>query len=74
MLKSHGAVIAAEGILEAFVLAFYLEENAHRQYLAQQIGEPMVLSQEQVETISRNLWKPNLLQKVWAYHAGKLRA
>lgn len=74
MLKSHGAVIAAEGILEAFVLAFYLEENAHRQYLAQQIGEPMVLSPEQVETIGRNLWKPNLLQKVWDYHAGKLRA
>jgi L-fuculose-phosphate aldolase len=72
MLKSHGAVVAAEGILEAFVLAFYLEENAHRQYLAQQIGEPMVLSPEQVETISRNLWKPNLLKKVWDYHAGKL--
>jgi L-ribulose-5-phosphate 4-epimerase len=74
MLKSHGAVIAAEGILEAFVLAFYLEENAHRQYLAQQIGEPMVLSPEQVETIGRNLWKPNLLKKVWDYHAGKLHA
>lgn len=71
MLKSHGAVIAAEGILEAFVLAFYLEENAHRQYLALQIGEPMVLSPEQVETIGRNLWRPNLLQKVWDYHAGK---
>ncbi|MFL9962472.1 class II aldolase/adducin family protein [Paraburkholderia sediminicola] len=73
MLKSHGAVIAAEGILEAFVLAFYLEENAHRQYLALQLGEPMVLSSEQVETIGRNLWKPNLLQKVWDYHAGKMR-
>jgi ribulose-5-phosphate 4-epimerase/fuculose-1-phosphate aldolase len=74
MLKSHGAVIAAEGVLEAFVLAFYLEENAHRQYLARQIGDPMVLSPEQVETIGRNLWKPNLLRKVWDYHAGKLRA
>jgi ribulose-5-phosphate 4-epimerase/fuculose-1-phosphate aldolase len=74
MLKSHGAVIAAEGILETFVLAFYLEENAHRQYLAQQIGEPMVLSPEQVETIGRTLWKPNLLQKVWDYHAAKLGA
>jgi len=74
MLKSHGAVIAAEGILETFVLAFYLEENAHRQYLAQQIGAPMVLSAEQVETIGKTLWKPNLLQKVWDYHAGKLGA
>ncbi|MFM0202481.1 class II aldolase/adducin family protein [Paraburkholderia fungorum] len=72
MLKSHGAVVAAEGILETFVLAFYLEENAQRQYLASQLGEPMVLSAEQVETIGRNLWKPNLLQKVWDYHAGKL--
>jgi L-fuculose-phosphate aldolase len=73
MLKSHGAVVAAEGILEAFVLAFYLEENAHRQYLALQLGEPMVLSAEQVDTIGRNLWKPHLLQKVWDYHAGKLQ-
>jgi L-fuculose-phosphate aldolase len=73
MLKSHGAVVAAEGILEAFVLAFYLEENAQRQYLASQLGEPMVLSAEQVETISRNLWKPHLLRKVWDYHAGKLQ-
>jgi L-ribulose-5-phosphate 4-epimerase len=73
MLKSHGSVIAAEGILEAFVLAFYLEENAQRQYLASQLGEPLVLSPEQVETIRRNLWKPNLLQKVWDYHAGKLQ-
>ncbi|HEY2608969.1 MAG TPA: class II aldolase/adducin family protein [Paraburkholderia sp.] len=72
MLKSHGAVVAAEGILEAFVLAFYLEENAQRQYLASRLGEPMVLSAEQVETISRNLWKPNLLRKVWDYHAAKL--
>jgi L-fuculose-phosphate aldolase len=72
MLKSHGAVIAAEGILEAFVLAFYLEENAHRQYLALQLGEPTVLSADQIATIGRNLWKPNLLQKVWDYHAGKL--
>src|SRR5713226_753240 len=28
LLRSHGAVIAAEGVIEAFVLAAYLEENA----------------------------------------------
>jgi L-ribulose-5-phosphate 4-epimerase len=72
MLKSHGSVVAAEGILEAFVLAFYLEETAQRQHLASQIGTPAVLSAEQVEVISRNLWKPNLLQKVWDYHRAKL--
>jgi L-fuculose-phosphate aldolase len=73
MLKSHGAVAAAEGIIEAFVLGFYLEETAQRQHLAAQIGTPAVLSPQQIETIGRNLWKPNLLKKVWDYHQGKLR-
>lgn len=73
MLKSHGAVIAAEGIVEAFVLAFYLEETAQRQYLASRLGEPAVLCAQQIDTIGRNLWKPHLLQKVWDYHAGKLQ-
>ena len=72
MLKSHGAVAAAEGILEAFVLAVYLEETAQRQHLASQLGEVAVLAPEQVDTIKRNLWKPHLLKKVWDYHHGKL--
>lgn len=72
LLKSHGAVIAAGNILEAFVLAVYLEENAQRQYLAEQFGQPTILSAEDVTTISGNLWKPNLLQKVWDYHAAKV--
>lgn len=73
MLKSHGAVAAAEGIIEAFVLGVYLEETAQRQHLAAQIGTPAVLSPQQTEAIGRNLWKPNLLKKVWDYHQGKLR-
>jgi L-ribulose-5-phosphate 4-epimerase len=72
MLKSHGSVMAAEGILETFVLAFYLEETAQRQHLALQIGKPAVLDAEQCAVIRRNLWKPNLLQKVWDYHRAKL--
>lgn len=73
MLKSHGAVVAAEGIIEAFVLGFYLEETAQRQHLATQLGTPAVLSPEQVAIISGKLWKPNLLKKVWDYHRGKLQ-
>lgn len=71
MLKSHGSVIAAGNLLEAFVLAVYLEENAERQYLARQLGEPTVLTSEEIAVIASNLWKPHLLQKVWDYHAGK---
>ena len=71
-LKSHGAVVAAEGILEAFVLGVYLEETAQRQYLAMQVGTPAVLAPEQIKAIRANLWKPHLLQKVWDYHRAKL--
>jgi L-fuculose-phosphate aldolase len=74
MLRSHGAVAAAQGIVEAFVLAVYLEETAQRQHMAAQLGAPTVLSDEQVTTIAHNLWKPNLLRKVWDYHHGKLAA
>jgi ribulose-5-phosphate 4-epimerase/fuculose-1-phosphate aldolase len=73
MLRSHGAVVAAEGIVEAFVLAVYLEETAQRQYLAAQLGTPTVLTPEQVRAIDANLWKPHLLRKVWDYHHAKLQ-
>jgi ribulose-5-phosphate 4-epimerase/fuculose-1-phosphate aldolase len=73
MLKSHGAVMAAEGIVEAFVLGVYLEETAQRQHLASQLGQPAVLTAEQIAAISGNLWKPKLLKKVWDYHHAKLR-
>ncbi len=73
-LQSHGIVIAAANIIESFALAVYLEENAHRQFLASQIGTARALSPTEIDVISANLWKPSLLQKVWDYHLGKLRA
>src|SRR5688500_70466 len=36
LLKAHGAVTVGADIVEAFVLAAYLEENAYRQYMAMQ--------------------------------------
>ncbi len=73
LLRSHGAVIAAEGVIEVFALAVYLEENAYRQYMARQLGEPYVLSAEERELMAQNLWKPNLLKKTWDYHYANLR-
>jgi len=73
MLKSHGAVTVGADIVEAFVLAIYLEETAKRQYLTRAIGTPYVLTAAEVETIGGNLRKPHLLKKVWDYHLGRLR-
>ena len=72
VLRSHGAVVAAGGVMDAFVLGCYLEETAERQFLASQLGEPYVLTVEELKTIGGNLWKPNLIKKVWDYHHAKL--
>jgi len=72
MLKSHGAVTTGADIVEAFVLAIYLEETARRQYLASAIGTPYALTAAEVEKIGGNLRKPHLLRKVWDYHRAKL--
>ncbi len=71
-LRSHGAVTVGADVMEAFVLAIYLEETARRQYLARSIGVPYVLSVDEVETIGINLRRPHLLRKVWDYHLAKL--
>ncbi len=73
MLRAHGAVIAGSDVVEAFVLAIYLEETARRQYMARALGTPYVLSAGQVETIGRNLRQPHLLRKAWDYHHAKLQ-
>jgi L-fuculose-phosphate aldolase len=72
MLKSHGAAVVGADIVEAFVLAIYLEETARRQYLARAIGTPYALAAAEVEKIGANLRRPNLLKKVWDYHHAKL--
>jgi ribulose-5-phosphate 4-epimerase/fuculose-1-phosphate aldolase len=74
MLKSHGAVIAGADVVEAFVLAIYLEETARRQYMALPLGKPYTLTDDEVRTIGTNLRKPHLLRKVWDYHRAKLRS
>ena len=48
LMRRHGAVSVAASVLDAFVQAIYLEQNAHRQYLALQIGVPQPLSDDRV--------------------------
>ena len=72
MLKSHGAVVVGADVVEAFVLAIYLEETAKRQYMARALGTPYALTAAEVDNISANLRKPHLLKKVWDFHHAKL--
>jgi L-fuculose-phosphate aldolase len=72
LLKSHGAVIVGSDVIEAFVLATYLEENARRQHLALQIGDPYVFSDAEREACRKNLWSRPLFAKAWEYYRSKL--
>ncbi|HYS48605.1 MAG TPA: class II aldolase/adducin family protein [Xanthobacteraceae bacterium] len=72
LLKSHGAVVVGADMLECFALAAYVEENAYRQYMAMQLGEPYVFSAEEQKACREKLWAPNLFQKTWDHYRAKL--
>jgi len=72
LLKAHGAVVLGTDIIECFALAAYLEENACRQYMAMQIGEPYVFNDAEQQACRANLWSPTLFRKTWDYYRAKL--
>ncbi|MCY3730324.1 MAG: class II aldolase/adducin family protein [Rhodospirillaceae bacterium] len=72
MMKSHGAVTCGKNIVEAFVLANYLEENAYRQYRALQIGRPYAFSDEEVAACQAKLWTESLFNRTWNHFHSKL--
>jgi L-fuculose-phosphate aldolase len=72
LLKSHGAVVVGADIVECFALAAYLEENAHRQYMAMQIGTPYVFSEVEQQAYRERLWTPQLFRKTWDHYHAKL--
>lgn len=72
MMKSHGAVTVGKTVVEAFVLANYLEENAYRQYMALQIGKPYSFSEQEVALCREKLWTASLFQRTWDHFHAKL--
>ena len=73
LMKSHGAVTVGRDIVEAFVLANYMEENAYRQYMALQIGKPYAFSDEEISLCREKLWNAGLFQRTWDHFRAKLK-
>ena len=73
LLKAHGCVVVGANIVECFALAAYVEENAYRQYMAMQIGEPYVFSEAEQQACRANLSAPHLFKKTWDHYHSKLR-
>src|SRR5687767_13956332 len=72
LLKAHGAVAVGADIVECFALAAYIEENAYRQYMAMQIGEPYVFSEAEQKASRDKLWTASLFKKTWDHYHSKL--
>src|SRR6267378_2964119 len=72
LMKSHGAVTVGKDIVEAFVLANYMEENAYRQYMALQIGKPYAFSEEEIALCREKLWNAGLFKRTWDHFRAKL--
>jgi L-ribulose-5-phosphate 4-epimerase len=72
LLKAHGAVAVGADIVECFALAAYIEENAYRQYMAMQIGEPYVFSDAEQKASRETLWSASLFKKTWDHYHSKL--
>jgi ribulose-5-phosphate 4-epimerase/fuculose-1-phosphate aldolase len=74
MMKSHGAVTVGKSIVDAFVLANYLEENAYRQYMSLQVGTPYAFSPEEIEACQQKLWNEKLFKRTWDHFRAKLES
>ena len=72
LLKSHGAVIVGSDLVECFALAAYLEENAYRQYMAMQIGDPYVFTEAEQQAFRERLRTPALFKKTWDHYRSML--
>jgi len=72
LLKSHGVVVVGSDIVEGFALAAYVEENAYRQYMAMQIGDPYVFSEAEQRASREKLWSASLFKKTWDHYHSKL--
>jgi ribulose-5-phosphate 4-epimerase/fuculose-1-phosphate aldolase len=72
LLKAHGVVAAGETLLETFAYAAYVEENARRQYMAMQVGDPYEFSAEEQEACRIKLRSPSLYKKTWDHYRSKI--
>ncbi|MBX9741122.1 MAG: class II aldolase/adducin family protein [Beijerinckiaceae bacterium] len=72
LLKAHGVTVVGANMVECFALAAYVEENAYRQYMAKQIGDPYVFSEEEKKACYEKLWSASLFQKTWDHYRSKV--
>jgi len=74
LLRAHGAVLVATGLLELFMACIHFEENARAQVLAGHLGEPVPLTEEEIAAL-QDSWpdsfRSHYAAKIWRYYVHK---
>jgi ribulose-5-phosphate 4-epimerase/fuculose-1-phosphate aldolase len=65
-------VTVGQNLLEAFVLANDMVENARRQVMALQIGQPYAFIDDELALCREKLWSQALFQRAWDHFRAKL--
>jgi ribulose-5-phosphate 4-epimerase/fuculose-1-phosphate aldolase len=73
VLRGHGIVVAAKTVEEVVMRTIAAEDNARFQYIASAIGEPKIISGEELEIAARDIMKPVVIRKHWDYNEENAR-
>ena len=73
LLRGHGAVVVGRSIREVCILSLYLEESARLQVEAMKLGEPLYISREEAERITRGTFKPASTERAWEHYRAKVK-
>ena len=71
LMRGHGAVCAAETLRAAVFVSIYLKENAELVLNTLPLGEPVYLTEGEVEQTATMLLSPRILQRAWDYRVAR---
>jgi L-fuculose-phosphate aldolase len=66
LLRGHGAMVVGDDLLECVTAALFLEESAHRNYLAAGLGKITVYTPDEIRRVREMLASRFVVEKTWA--------
>lgn len=68
LMRGHGAVTVGADIVSCFNVSIWLEENAKKQLWASSLGPPRVFSDDELQRVRAQMWKPEVIRKTWDFY------
>jgi ribulose-5-phosphate 4-epimerase/fuculose-1-phosphate aldolase len=72
LLANHGFAVAGASLVEAVMMAIYLEKNASIQSAAQRVGRPRFIARDDARRASKVFQSPTVQERAWGYWLARL--